>query len=156
MTLDFEFDLILDRRYVWQVGGIITTPTEHLEFQYDISLVRGKGIGQREGLERLLNIISNYGVNVIRCHNAGAERSVLTEWCKREGLPMPKILWIDTLKLAREWLPRTWCFAQGDLLKRFGLNQGGEAHTALPDARGCMLLFAQLMKIKHGLVPMPH
>ena len=155
LTLDFEFDLMFDRRYVWQVGGIVTTPTENIEFEYNISLVKGQGIGQREGLERLLNVIRNYGINVIRCHNAGAERSVLTEWCEREGLEMPEILWVDTLKLARMTLPKYWTFSQGELLKRFGLDQGGEAHTALPDARGCMLLFTQLMKIRHGLIPCP-
>jgi DNA polymerase III alpha subunit (gram-positive type) len=155
LTLDFEFELFFGRRYVWQVGGVISTPTGHLEFEYDISLVKGQGIGQREGLERLLNVIENFKINVIRCHNAGAERSVLQEWCKREGLEMPEILWIDTLSLARKWLPARWSMSQGELLKRFGLDQGGEAHRALPDARGCMLLFTQLMKIRHGLVPMP-
>lgn len=155
LTLDFEFELLWGRRYVWQVGGIVSTADENVEFQYDISLVKGRGIGQREGLERLLYVIRHYGINVIRCHNAGAERSVLAEWCEREGLDMPKILWVDTLALARKTLPKSWVFSQGELLKRFGLDQGGEAHSALPDARGCMLLFERLVQIKQGLVPMP-
>ena len=140
LTLDFEFDLLWGRRYVWQVGGIVTTPDSNIEFQYDISLIKGKGIGQRDGLLRLLKVIEHYKIDVIRCHNAVAERSVLAVWCKREDVQMPRLLWVDTLAIARRTLPRHWAFSQEELLKRFGLDQGGAAHTALPDARGCMLL----------------
>lgn len=155
LTLDFEFDVLWDRRYVWQVGGVIETPEANIEFEYDISLVKGKGIGQREGLARLLKIISHYGVKTIRCHNVGAERSVLAEWCQREQMEMPQLRWIDTLKLARKMLPAYWKLSLSELLSKFGLDQGGDAHTALPDARGCILLHKQLWLIWQGLAPMP-
>lgn len=155
MTLDFEFELLWGRRYVWQVGCIVTTPEANMEFGWDVALVKGRGVGQSQSLRRLLNIIRHYKVNVIRAHNAATERSVLREWCEREGLEMPEVHWIDTLALARKLLPYGACLKQEELLKRFGLEQDGEAHSALPDARGCLRLFSQLMKIRHGLVPMP-
>lgn len=155
LKLDFEFDLFLGRRYVWDVGGIIETETEQIEFQYHVSLVKGKGITQREGLERLLHVLKTYSINVIVCHNVGAERSVLKEWCEREGIPMPKIYWVDTLALAKKTLPKEWTFSQEALLKRLGIDQCGEYHSALPDARGCGLLMERLSQIRQGLVPMP-
>jgi DNA polymerase III alpha subunit (gram-positive type) len=155
LYLDFEFETFDTDRYVWQVGGLISMPTENHEFQYDVSLVKGQGLSQEEGLLRLLGILERYKVNVIACHNAAAERSVLEAWCSRLNYEMPKITWVDTLKLSRQLIRRGKGYDLPTLLKRLGIDQGGEAHTALPDARGCAMLLERLLLIRAGKIPMP-
>lgn len=89
---------------------------------------------------------------VLLAHNAPFDMAVLTLELKRQGLPVPDIMVLDTCVLAEALMPEEPTLKLGVLMKKFGSEEINN-HRALPDARCAARLFEHVCSRAGGGKP---
>ena len=80
---------------------------------------------------------------VLLAHNAPFDMAMLTLELKRQALPVPDVLVLDTCVLAEALMPEEPTLKLGMLMKKFGSDETNN-HRALPDARCAARLFTHV------------
>lgn len=82
---------------------------------------------------------------IIVAHNANFDMSCLKEASKLSKLPIPKLRYVDTIRIAKKVFPN---------LERYGLSVVSEHiecelnhHNAISDAKACLMIVAQAMNL---------
>lgn len=88
---------------------------------------------------RLLAFVSG---GIVLAHNAKYERKVVEATCQRLGIPFPRWLYVDTLKLARRFIKAS-SYSLPKLLAGIGISY--QQHRALADCIATASLFGHIV-----------
>ncbi|MGP1914344.1 MAG: exonuclease domain-containing protein [Candidatus Hodgkinia cicadicola] len=100
-----------------------------------------------EGIRGFLDLAKGH---VLIAHNAKFDSEIINCELQRCGKsPLPKGNWCDTLKMAKKMYPRL-SNSLANLCKRFKINVGGRAHSALRDCEVLLKVYEILLAESRG------
>lgn len=97
--------------------------------------------------DQLPSVLDHLTTGVVVGHNVGFDLRFIAYETERLGFRGPKVLFIDTLGLAKKICNNTKDFRLSSLLELFSISAEGQLHTAVVDARATQALFWKLVNV---------
>jgi len=91
-------------------------------------------------------ILSTLKKGVVVGHNLKFDFWFISHEADKLGIDGPELRFIDTLSIARKFLPGKNSYRLGDLLREFDITVNGELHAAETDAAATRALFWKLIE----------
>ncbi len=87
--------------------------------------------------------LSFIGDAIILAHNANFEKKIVATTCERLGITSPKLVFVDTLRLAKKFI-KADSYSLSNLANTIGLSYS--AHRSLSDCHAAARLFSHIIE----------